>query len=129
MFNSVRVACAAMLVSFMAAAPCAQAQLTDAFLIGAWARSQGACAHPELTFGKSTLDIALDADGQPASFAFPAISYQLGAEHIAVNLGRLHPYGKTLDKKSLLFKRIDQDTIALRKLRGGNTQFIRCATV
>lgn len=129
MLNSGRISCAATLLLFAASAPCAQAHASEEFLIGAWARSQPECARPELTFSKTRLDIVIDADGQATSFAFPAIRYQLLSEQIAVSLGRRHPYSKTQDKQALLFNTVNHDTIALRKTKGGNTQFIRCSRV
>jgi hypothetical protein len=127
MFNSGKIAVAGIALFLTVAA--AQAHAEEEFILGAWARSQAECVRPELTFGKTRLDIALDADGQPSSFAYPDIRYQLGEQQIAVSLGSRHPYSKTPDKKALLFKRIDHDTIALQKKKGGDTRFIRCASV
>lgn len=127
--NAKTTACKAILVFMFGTAQCVQARAVDEFLIGAWARSQPECTRPELTFGKTTLDIAIDADGQLISFAFPDIRYQQNAQQIAVNLGSPHPYSKTPEKKSLVFSRINHNTIALQKRKGGDTRFIRCSSV
>lgn len=118
---------AGMVLLLSGAAGCAQAHAREEFVFGAWARSQPECMHPELTFGRDRLEIAIDADGQPATFSYSEIRYLMNGQLLVVKLGSRHPYSKTADREALNFKRIEQNTIALQKVKGGAIRFFRCA--
>lgn len=103
-----------------------KAHTKEELIFGAWARSQAECTHPELRFSKESLDIVIDADGQLSTFIYRPIQYQMNVQQIVVKLGSHHPYSKTADRKVLHFKLIDYNTIALKKLKGDDTLFLRC---
>jgi len=105
----------------------AQESRKDNVVLGEWARSGVECRHPELKFTKTQLNISVDVDGASTAYGYSNVRYVLNSQGVLVRLNEQHPYSKTSDKETLLFKVVNQDTIALQLLKNKTTQFVRCA--
>jgi hypothetical protein len=98
----------------------------ERFFLGTWAQHASACRHPELIFSGQGLEIAIDADGEPAAFYYANVEYQATPGQVLVRLKSPHPYAQTMEKEALQFRRIGRDAIALRRSKGNDTRFVRC---
>lgn len=96
-------------------------------LFGEWARDSRQCSEAELSFQPEHATIRIDADGEPVLFDYPTVKYVMNGNRVNVDLGRKHPYGKTVDKKNLHFINKSPDQIWLQLRKGKIQAFIRCS--
>ncbi len=97
-------------------------------LAGAWARRAADCGSPELEFGADRLTVRLSADGTPAGFEYPGVSYRREGARITAVLGQRHPYSKTASGTELEFT-LGSNAAQLelqRRPPAGPIRFVRC---
>lgn len=97
-------------------------------LAGTWARRAADCGSPELEFGADRLTVRLSADGTPAAFEYPGVSYRRDGTRITAVLGQRHPYSKTASRTELEFTRGSSEAhLELqRRPPAGPIRFLRC---
>lgn len=105
------------------AAACTEAPSN--FMLGQWARHIEDCQRPELTFLPARAKIAGDADGTPTEDTYSQVRYQVLPQAVTVQLGKVHSYSKTPDRKALHFILAGPDTVTMSRSRKA-TQFVRC---
>ncbi len=92
----------------------AQAATPGAAVLGDWSRTPEACKHPEFQLHATDIALQISADGSPATFDFPHVTWTEDAQaQVTVELNRPHPYGKAISKTALTFKVIGPDDIEL----------------
>ena len=96
------------------------------WLLGGWARDSDACRQPEFTFGVDRAAIFVEADGEPVSFVYPAVSYLVSGGNVTVSLGKRHPMAKTPSKTELHFQLRPDGLALLQLLKGRVSPYVRC---